>query len=136
LSEVVTIPRHVTVRHVESLVDAALGARLSTPVTAQMIDGLPEGPDEDARARQRFTYLVDASGTGGERARGIVRGPDTYGTTAVIAVEAARRLVADGAAHGVLAPAQAYDAASFLDFLGHHAITWAITDPGTRAGQP
>lgn len=132
LSEVVTIPRHVTVRYVESLVDATLRARLSTPLTAQMIDGLPEGPSDDARATQRFIYLVDATGPGGEHLRGIVRGPDTYGTTAVIAVEAAHRLVAADAQHGVLAPAQAFDPASFLDFLGHHGITWAITDPAQQ----
>ncbi|GIL29199.1 saccharopine dehydrogenase family protein [Actinocatenispora comari] len=136
LSEVVTIPRHVTVRHVESLVDAALSARLSTPLTAQMIDSLPEGPSDGARAAQRFTYLVDAAGPDGEHVRGTIRGRDTYGTTAVIAVEAARRLVADGASHGVLAPAQAYDPASFLDFLGQHGITWAITDSDISHSQP
>jgi hypothetical protein len=35
--------------------------------------------------------------------------------TAVIAVEAACRLVADGAPEGALAPAEAFDAVSFLD---------------------
>lgn len=54
-------------------------------------------------------------------------GTDTYGTTAVIAVEAARRLVTDGAVSGVLTPAQAYDPAGFLDFLAPHGISWAIT---------
>jgi hypothetical protein len=44
----------------------------------------------------------------------------------VIAVEAARRLVADGAGPGVLAPAQAYDPAGFLAFLAPRGISWTI----------
>lgn len=46
--------------------------------------------------------------------RGAVEGTDGYGMTAIIAVEAARRLVADGARTGVLAPSQAFDPESFL----------------------
>lgn len=134
LPEVVTIPRHVRVRHVENLVDAAVGARLSTPLTSQIIDSLPEGPSVDARRRQRFTYLVDAVGHDGRSARGVVQGIDTYGTTAVIAVEAARRLVADGAEPGVLAPAQGYDPISFLDFLRPSGIRWTISVGGGRTG--
>lgn len=129
LSEVVTIPRHIAVQHVEGLVDAALGARLGAPLTPQVIDNLPEGPDPAARRNQRFTYLIDAVGPGGRSARGVVEGPDTYGTTAVIAVEAARRLVADGATPGVLAPAQAYDPTGFLDFLAPFGIRWSVSAP-------
>lgn len=127
LSEVVTIPRHVEVRHVESLVDAAVAAQLDTPLTPQIIDSLPEGPTEEDRRTQRFTYLIDAIGRDGQTVRGVVRGHDTYGITAVIAVEAARRLVTDGAKPGVLAPAQAYDPTSFLAFLAPHGISWTIT---------
>ena len=136
LSEVVTIPRHVQVRHVESLVEAALSARLGTPLSARIIDSLPEGPTEDARRAQRFTYLIDAVGHDGQTARGVVQGSDTYGTTSVIAVEAARRLVANGAEPGVLVPAQAYDPISFLDFLAPYGISWTISvssrPPGRR----
>jgi short subunit dehydrogenase-like uncharacterized protein len=135
LSEVVTIPRHIPVRHVESLVDAALGAQLNTPLTPQIIDSLPEGPTEEDRGTQRFTYLIDAVGRDGQSARGVVSGHDTYGITTVIAVEAARRLVADGAKPGVLAPAQAYDPTSFLTFLAPHGISWTITVSDTPIAQ-
>jgi short subunit dehydrogenase-like uncharacterized protein len=135
LPEVVTIPHHVQVRHVESLAEAALSARLSTPLTPESINTLPEGPTEEGRRTQRFTYLVDATGADGQRARGVVQGPDTYGTTAVIAVEAARRLVTDGAKPGVLAPAQAFNPTSFLNFLAAHGIGWAITASGTPPAQ-
>jgi short subunit dehydrogenase-like uncharacterized protein len=126
--EVVTIPRHIPVRHVEGLAEAALGDRLNIPLTPEIIESLPEGPDEDSRRSQRFTYVLDATSTDGRRARGIVQGPDTYGTTAVIAVESARRLIADPAKPGVLAPAQAYHPTAFLDFLIPHGIQRTIED--------
>jgi len=129
---VVTIPRHTEVRHVESHVDATVGAQLDTPLTPQIIDSLPEGPTEEDRRTQRFTYLIDAVSRDGRAARGMVQGRDTYGITAVIAVEAARRLVADGAKPGVLAPAQAYDPTSFLTFLAPHGISWTITVADTQ----
>lgn len=128
LTEVVTIPRHVEVRHVEGLAEAALSARLSAPIDPSIITGLPEGPAEEARATQRFTYVIDAVALDGRRARGVVEGPDTYGTTAVIAVESARRLIADPAKPGVLAPAQAYDPTAFLDSLLPHGVRWTITE--------
>ena len=128
VSEVVTIPRHIRVRHVQGLAEAALGDRLSVPPAPEVIDGLPDGPGQDARRAQRFTYLVDATGTDGRRVRGLVQGSDTYGTTAVIVVEAARRLIAGAAEPGVHAPAQAYDPAAFLDVLAPHGLRWTIQD--------
>lgn len=58
-----------------------------------------------------------------------MQGADTYTTTAVIAVEAARRLVADGTKPGVLAPAQAFDPTDFLNFLTSHGLRWTINTP-------
>lgn len=130
LSEVVTIPRHVRVGRVESLVDATLSGRLSTPVSPEAIDSLPEGPTEEARLAQQFTYVIDATSAGGTCMRGLVRGNDTYGTTATIAVEAARRLGVDGAEPGVLAPAQAFDPAGFLDFLAGRGLRWSVAGEG------
>ncbi|MBF5001907.1 saccharopine dehydrogenase NADP-binding domain-containing protein [Nocardia sp. BSTN01] len=126
LNEVVTIPRHVQVDHVESLVEAELQARLSMPITAELIESLPLGPAEQDRSGQEFTYLLDALDSEGRHTRGIIRGADTYGTTAVIAVEAARRIATGGTEPGVLTPAQAFDAADFLAFLSDHRLSWAI----------
>jgi short subunit dehydrogenase-like uncharacterized protein len=136
LPEVVTIPRHVRLNHVESLAEATISAQFSTPVSPEFIETLPEGPTEAARLGQRFTYVIDATTTDGHPVRGVVTGIDTYGTTAIIAVEAARRLVADGATPGVLAPAQAFDPASFLDFLRPHGLRWHITTPERLVGRP
>lgn len=64
-----------------------------------------------------------------------MRGTDTYGSTAVIAVEAARRLAAGDAPAGVLAPAQAFDPAGFLGFLAGRGISTGVGSPGkTRVG--
>jgi short subunit dehydrogenase-like uncharacterized protein len=62
----------------------------------------------------------------GHHVRGTVQGIDTYGTTAVIAAECALRLTIGPAKPGVLAPAQAFDPASFLDSLAEHGIRYAI----------
>lgn len=124
--EVITVPRHVRVRRVEGVADSALLARLTSTVDPALIDRMPEGPPEERRRAQEFTIVVDAVGRDGRSARGVVTGPDTYGTTAVIAVEAARRLATGSAEPGVLAPAQAFDPTDFLDFLAPHGITWNI----------
>jgi short subunit dehydrogenase-like uncharacterized protein len=126
LCEVVTIPRHVPVGHVESFVEATVSRRLSTPIPPEIIDTLPDGPSAEARAGQRFTYLVDVWRGGEPAVRGVVEGVDTYGTTAAIAVEAARRLAVDGARPGVLAPAQAFDAPDFLGFLDRVGLRWWV----------
>ncbi|WP_328390317.1 saccharopine dehydrogenase family protein [Nocardia sp. NBC_00416] len=124
--EVVTIPRHVQVDHVESLLEATLKAGLETPLTPELIAGLPAGPTEYDRAGQQFTYLLDAVDHQGLRTRGVIRGRDTYGTTAVAAVEAARRLAAGNTAAGVLTPAQAFDPADFLETLSGRDLSWTI----------
>ncbi|HVV22797.1 MAG TPA: saccharopine dehydrogenase NADP-binding domain-containing protein [Pseudonocardiaceae bacterium] len=116
--ETVTIPRHVTVGGVAGFVEAAVFARLGAPVAPETV---PVGPSEQDRRGQGFAYVLDADGT-----RGVIRGTDTYGTTAVIAVEAARRLAVDGASPGVRAPAEAFDAAGFLDSLAPHGLRWSI----------
>jgi hypothetical protein len=59
---------------------------------------------------------------------GEVEGTDGYGKTAVIAVEAARRPVVNGAKAGVLAPSQAFDPESYLGFLSGHGVRWRVTE--------
>jgi hypothetical protein len=136
LPGVVTIPRHVTASHVEGVTRAALVEAFSQ-VTPELIDNVPDGPPAGSRSATRWTIVADAAGSDGRSARGVVSGHDTYGATALIAVEGARRLAADSAEPGVLAPAQAYDPADFLDFLAQHGCDWSIevhAAAGTRHG--
>ncbi|MGW7595160.1 saccharopine dehydrogenase family protein, partial [Streptomyces rubiginosohelvolus] len=94
------------------------------------LDAVPEGPPADSRRNARWIIVVEATGEDGRHARGVIHGTDMQGTTALIAVESARRLVADGAPAGVLAPSQAYSPADFLRFLGEHGAQWSIDGPG------
>lgn len=126
LPGVVTVPRHVPAHRVEGVARAELVAAFSS-ITADLIDKLPEGPAAQHRRATRFVVIVEAVGTDDRRrARGVIEGTDTYGTTAIIAVEAARRLAADPPKSGALAPAQAFDPTDFLNFLTPHGLTWTI----------
>jgi short subunit dehydrogenase-like uncharacterized protein len=124
LPEIATIPRHVSARHIEAVADAELATRFAA-VTPELVENLPEGPAEDRRQATRFILVADVTGRTG-RARGVIQGTDTYGTTAVTAVEAAHRLLTDGTKPGVLAPAQAFDAADFLESLAPHGVRWSV----------
>ncbi|MFC5823687.1 saccharopine dehydrogenase family protein [Nonomuraea insulae] len=125
LPGVVTIPRHVRARRVRSVIRSEIAAMFAA-LTPEVVDSVPETPDEAARMASRWLMLAEATGLDGSRARGWVTGSDGYGMTAVIAVEGARRLVAGGAPAGTLTPAQAFDPAGFLDHLTTHGVTWQV----------
>ena len=149
--EVVTVPRHTAARSVRTLFalgalapigllsDAlplalpAMSLALRTPLRpllALAIDRLPEGPSEDARRRAEFAVVALARGEDGREGRTVVRGSDVYGLTAVSAVHAAS-LVADPGfeAAGAVAPAEAFDAVEFLNYLGDHGVAYTVEAP-------
>jgi hypothetical protein len=114
LPEIATIPRHVPGAHVEGVAEEGLFAAF-TALTEDMLAALPtEAPAERAGG---FTLLAEVDGK-----RGIVEGTDTYGTTAITIGQAAQRLLTTGPKPGVLAPAQAFDPAEFLDSLASHGV--------------
>jgi len=123
LPAVVTVPHHVPAGRVEGVTRPELVAGFAG-VTTELVETVPAGPAEADRRAGRWVIAVEAVGDRG--ARGVVHGADAYGTTAVIAVEAARRLVADGAMPGILAPAQAFDATDFLSFLETCGVTFSL----------
>jgi short subunit dehydrogenase-like uncharacterized protein len=126
LPGVVTVPRHVRAGRVRSGIRTEV-AQLFGSLTPDVVDSVPEVLDEEARRSTRWLMLVEATDDTGRRARGWVTGPDAYGLTAVIAVEGAYRLVTGGAATGARTPAQAFDAADFLDALAPHGVTWEVS---------
>jgi short subunit dehydrogenase-like uncharacterized protein len=144
--EQITVPQHVDVGTVREVIDltsvtppilgpfaglamTATGALMSTPVrglAAKAIARLPEGPKEADRRAVSYTIVCEASGPAGHR-RGVVRGSDVYGITAVTTVEGALRMTAPGYERtGGLAPAQAYDPAGFLGALAPHGVSWGV----------
>jgi short subunit dehydrogenase-like uncharacterized protein len=135
--EQITVPRHVETARVRTLLNGMivppplmpvatiasplLGMAMRTPLRKAMgalIRRLPAAPSEADRKKARFTISCEARGKSGAR-RGIVRGGDVYGLTAVSLAHGAL-LCADPAydRKGALAPAQAFDPADFLAALG------------------
>lgn len=134
--EQITVPRHVETARVRTLlngmvvpprlmplaaaVSPLLGTAMRTPLRGAMgalIRHLPAAPNEQGRKASRFTISCEARGDAGRR-RGTVRGSDVYGLTAVSLAHGA--LLCANPAYdrsGALAPAQAFDPASFLDAL-------------------
>ncbi|MFD1151433.1 saccharopine dehydrogenase NADP-binding domain-containing protein [Saccharothrix hoggarensis] len=123
LPPAVTLPRHVRTRHSEGLASPEIQAFFAG-ATQATVDGTPRHPTPDSRSRARFTLVVDALATDGARRQGVLEGRDMYGTTAVIAVEAARRLLA--APPGAHAAAEVLDPADFLTGLAAHGVTWRV----------
>jgi short subunit dehydrogenase-like uncharacterized protein len=141
--EHVTVPLHVPGARVRSglvLPDLATRAAaaaaplapLLSPITAlagramsRMAERLPEGPDDEVRARAEALVLARASH--GERsARVAVRARDAYGLTARFLVEAALRIEGTGA----MATAEALRPREFLDAVtgkdANGELSWQV----------
>ncbi|WP_052848692.1 saccharopine dehydrogenase family protein [Streptomyces avicenniae] len=125
LPGVATVPRHVTARRVHAAIRAEVAAMFAS-LTPEVLDSVPETVPEDVRRAGRWLMLAEATAPDGRRARGWAGGPDGYGLTAVIAVEAAHRLVTEPPGPGVLSPAQAFAPRPFLDALAPHGVTWRV----------
>jgi short subunit dehydrogenase-like uncharacterized protein len=143
--EVITVPHHTRTRAVTSLITATtvaplpllapllpyvmpgLALTLRTPLRgllAKSVRVLPEGPPEESRRAAKYTVAVLARAMDGKMRRGVLRGSDVYGTTAVTLAHGAQLLSAPGYQQaGALAPATAFDPAAFLDALG---LSWEV----------
>jgi short subunit dehydrogenase-like uncharacterized protein len=145
--EQITVPRHVETKRVRTLLNGMvvpprlmplavaasplLGAAMRTPLRSAagaLIRRLPAAPNDADRLKSRFTISCEARGKAGVR-RGVVRGSDVYGLTAASLAHGAQ-LCADPAydRSGALAPAQAFDPASFLAALGSAELSYEL-DP-------
>jgi short subunit dehydrogenase-like uncharacterized protein len=140
-----TVPRHVETRNVRTTLSAStvaphpkLGATVPVVMPAlrfalgtrarglieKAVARMPEGPSEDLRRRARFVIVCEATGASGSR-RGVIRGVDVYGLTAVTTVEGALRCAAPGySKSGALAPSEAFDPRDFLAALAHFGVSY------------
>ena len=89
--------------------DRAAGCAMATPLRGAVGEAdrraCPRGRRERGREAVRYTIVCDAEHDGGRR-RGVLRGTDVYGITAVILAEGAMRMAAPGYDRsGALAPA-------------------------------
>jgi short subunit dehydrogenase-like uncharacterized protein len=132
-SEIVTLPSHLDVRNVTvwlaisrrvarlaPIVVPALSGLMRTPLgglAAQILKRGGPPPSAGQRAADRFAIKV-AARHGTETRSQTVTGRDPYGVTAEMASHAARAMTTDGYSQsGVLAPSQAIDPDTFLEWL-------------------
>ena len=120
LSEIVTISRHIRARTVCSYMNCAPLRDLEDPGTPA-----PTASDASGRSSQRFVMDVQALSSD-RRTRVFATGNDIYAVTGPIVVEACARVLEDPpATGGAYAPAELFDADSFLAALAPHVrITW------------
>jgi short subunit dehydrogenase-like uncharacterized protein len=143
--EQITVPQHIETARVRTLLSGMMvppglmrlvpltmplvGLAMRTPIkraAGALIGRMPEGPSESDRRGSRFTIVAEAK-AGSRVRRGTVSGPDVYGLTARTLVEGAL-LAADPSfdRSGALAPAQAFDPASFLDSLADFGVDYEV----------
>lgn len=144
--EHVTVPRHLTVRSIETAMtaDSILPTRIAglmpvlarpagivmrTPVRAavnRLISLMPEGADPEGRTSSRFTIGCEVSSPSAGR-RGFLSGTDVYGLTAALVVKGAIA-AAQGRIEptGALAPAEAFDPEEFLSGLERFDLEWTV----------
>lgn len=120
-TEPLTVPRHTDVGTVRSYFRAPRAAARLAPLArlaGPLLGLLPgEGPSEERRRQARFAVVAEARGLQGEREVALT-GTDVYGLTAVIVVRGAEALRAGEArGAGALAPAEAFEAAGFVERL-------------------
>jgi short subunit dehydrogenase-like uncharacterized protein len=112
------------------LLAPAMALALRTPLRRglePLLARFPEGPSESSRARVAFTVVALAHGDDGRTRRGVATGGDVYALTAATTVHGAALLAEEGYDRaGVLAPAEAYEPAAFLDALAAHGVAYEI----------
>ena len=123
-AEIITMTHH--------LAASAISTYLTTTALEDIRNAATPAPravDQVGRSAQRF--IVDVTVRRGDQERRIsAAGRDIYAVTAPLVAQAARRLI-DGHAkvHGAAAPAEAFDAADFLDTLSPDHLTIRQKDP-------
>lgn len=123
-TEPLSVPRHTDVREVRSYVRAPrIAARLApamgivAPLVRLSAAVRRKDPDDEQRGKAQFTVVAQAWGEKGSR-RVTLTGTDPYGLTAVLITRGAQALLAGEArGTGALAPAEAFDARTFLERL-------------------
>lgn len=115
---------------VQMLATAARWAPVRRTVQKVLAAG-SEGPSEERRTDVRWACVAEAEGEGSALARAWVSATDIYGMTAEFLATAALALQrGEGRGTGVLSPAQAFDATTWLDHLADTTdLRWSIRRP-------
>lgn len=115
MTDVVTIPSHLSVPEVRTYMTAEAARDVSAPDT-------PAPAAADERGRSAQTFLVDVIvRRGGTQRRAVASGQDIYAITAPLAVEAVHRILTGQARRtGVASAGEIFDAPGFLRALSAH----------------
>ena len=149
-AEHITVPTHLSPRSVETGLTVAsfapnaasqavmpaftraLGLAMRTPLRSLMskaISAMPEGADDQGRTASRFEIGCEVT-SARRMARGRLTGTDVYGLTAALIVDGAIRASrGEVKGSGALAPAVAFDPATFLSGLDRFGFNWEVTPP-------
>ena len=145
--EPLTVPRHVDVRRVRTMLSAAtvappraapllpllmpaIGGAMRTPLRGlaeRLVGRLPRVRAPGRGARRGLRSSARRTPRRARRGGAWSPGSDVYGLTAVMTAEGALRLAVEGGARsGALAPSEAFDPADFLDALDEHGVSRQI----------
>lgn len=133
-TEPLTVPRHTQTQRVRSYVRAPRVAAKTAPIAKlaapliRLTGAVGDGPSSSRRAKARAAVVAEAHGPQGSR-RVALTGGDPYALTAELIVRAAEALH-DGEVHsaGALAPAEAFDARTFVERLDPLLTIQALED--------
>jgi short subunit dehydrogenase-like uncharacterized protein len=116
-------PQRLALKYGLGVLDRTLKSSPGGWVFEKLIDRLPEGPDDETRARSRWTILGEASS--GRAWRNVaLMGTDFYGLTAELLAAGAMKMSEDGyATTGVCAPVQAMGLDTLQKELIDHGVT-------------
>jgi short subunit dehydrogenase-like uncharacterized protein len=107
------------------LIAPLMSSGLVRAAARRAVQRMPEGPDEEKRARQEWMILVEVDPEDAGARRLVVTGRDPYGLTGEILARTAARLAAGKQkAAGVLSPAQAFDPEETLDSMADLGVAW------------
>jgi short subunit dehydrogenase-like uncharacterized protein len=137
--ELVTIPRHIRVRNMNSYMSLPAPLALTLQATSPLLPlvsrllgkglakPLAKNPQPDYTEKSRWALVAESQGAKGKR-RVVLQGAHVYQLTAnILGWCAGKMLEPDFTARGVLGPAQVFDPRTALDYLKDFGVDYTIT---------
>ncbi len=138
--EMITLPRHLSIRNLDSfvVVPTALGYSLQVlspvlpPVSqlmGRLLKGGLRGPASDHLENSTWAVVAQAQSAAGQR-RVVLQGQNVYYLTSVLTVWCAAKMLEAGfQASGGLGPAQAFDPTEALEYLKGFGLSYTVSHP-------
>lgn len=137
--ELVTIPRHIRVRNMNSYISLPAPLALTLQATSPLlplvsrllgkglVKPLAKSPQPDYTEKSRWAVVAESQSVKGKQ-RVVLQGTNVYRLTANIICWCAGKMLEPGfTARGVLGPAQVFDPRMALDYLKDFGVDYTIT---------